>query len=105
MKDKGTSYRGASEEKVDEKTAAVHDSKASLAGLPDLGFAIYLGLNCSAWWLLWRQLTSAALGPASPSPVTMGLLLSAGPVLLAQLMANITERSRRSILYPFHKVS
>ena len=103
MKDKGTSYRGASEEKVDEKTAAVHDSKASLAGLPDLGFAIYLGLNCLAWWLLWRQLTSTALGPASP--VTMGLLLSAGPVLLAQLMANITERSRRSILYPFHKVS
>ena len=32
LKEKGTSYRGGSEEKVDEKTAAIHDAKASLAG-------------------------------------------------------------------------
>ena len=35
----------------------------------------------------------------------MATLVSLGPLALAQLMANITERrkSRRSIFYPFHK--
>ena len=33
----------------------------------------------------------------------LGLLTSAGPVLLAQLMANITDKTKRSIFYPFHK--
>ena len=32
LKETGTSYRGGSEEKVDDKTAAIHDAKASLAG-------------------------------------------------------------------------
>ena len=32
LKEKGTSYRGGSEEKVDDKTAAIHDAKATLAG-------------------------------------------------------------------------
>ena len=66
LKETGTSYKGGSEEKIDSKglfknhiidnhevlcqTAAVHDSKASLAGLPDLGFAIYIGLNIISWY-------------------------------------------------------
>ena len=29
--------------------------------------------------------------------------MSCGPVVLAQVMANLTERSKRSIFYPFHK--
>ena len=33
LKEKGTSYRGGSEEKVDDKTAAIHDAKATLAGI------------------------------------------------------------------------
>ena len=40
LKETGTSYRGGSEEKVDDKTAAIHDAKASLAGT-------YIILICS----------------------------------------------------------
>ena len=42
LKETGTSYRGGSEEKVDAKTVAIHDSKSSLWGAPDLGFFIYI---------------------------------------------------------------
>ena len=30
-------------------------------------------------------------------------MVSCGPVALAQLMANLTERTKRSMFYPFHK--
>jgi len=34
----------------------------------------------------------------------MAMTLSAGPVILAQTMANITDKNKsRSIFYPFHK--
>ena len=45
----------STEEKVDEKTAAIHDSKASLASPPDLGFAIYIASNSFIWYLLWAK--------------------------------------------------
>ena len=41
----------------------------------------------------------------SVTPVMMAVTLSAGPVILAQTMANITDKNKsRSIFYPFHKV-
>ena len=43
LKETGTSYRGGSEEKVDDKTAAIHDAKASLAGTT----GTYIVLKCS----------------------------------------------------------
>ena len=52
---------------------------------------------------MWARLTSSDL--AAVTPAMLGLLTSAGPVLLAQLMANITDKTKRSIFYPFHKAS
>ena len=52
MKESGTSYRGASEEKVDAKSAAIHDAKASLNSLPDPGFVVYAIINFLIWILL-----------------------------------------------------
>ena len=49
LKDTDTSYKGGSEEKVDAKTVAIHDRKASLNSLPDPGFAIYITLNTVIW--------------------------------------------------------
>jgi len=107
LKETGTSYKGGSEEKVDAKTAAIHDSKASLTGLPDLGFAIYIGLNIISWVLFCTKLTGLPLPTldlTSVTPVMMAVTLSAGPVILAQTMANITDKNKsRSIFYPFHK--
>ena len=48
LKEKGTSYRGGSEEKVDEKTAAIHDAKASLAGTKN-----FLRVFHSWFQILW----------------------------------------------------
>ena len=104
MKETGTSYRGGSEEKVDARTAAVLDSKSSLAGPPDLGFVLYLGLNCLAWALLWLRLTDSGLVDWV-SPATLAFTISAGPLVLAQVMANVTNTgTRRSVFYPFHQV-
>ena len=52
LKESGTTYRGDFKEKVDAKSAAIHDSKATLNGLPDLGFFIYMVINCFIWILL-----------------------------------------------------
>ena len=107
MKESGTSYRGASEEKVDARTVAVHDSKSSLAGAPDLGFLLYLGLTCLTWALLWLRLTNSRLvaGLDWVSPACLAFSISAGPLLLAQVMANLTNTgSKRSVFYPFHPV-
>ena len=100
-------YRGASEEKVDARTVAVHDSKSSLAGAPDLGFLLYLGLTCLTWALLWLRLTNSRLvaGLDWVSPACLAFSISAGPLLLAQVMANLTNTgSKRSVFYPFHPV-
>ena len=102
LKETGTSYKGGSEEKVDEKTAAIHDAKASLAGLPDFGFAIYISLNCAIWALLWCAITNQH-GVQEWNPHYLAFLASAGPTIVAQIMANLTESSKRSIFYPFHK--
>ena len=86
---------------------AIHDSKSTLAGAPDLGFVIYIGLNCLAWALLWLKLTDSHLVKELDwlSPAAMSFIIGAGPVILAQTMANMTDNTKRSIFYPFHKVS
>ena len=33
----------------------------------------------------------------------LSFLVSFGPLILAQVMANLTDKSKRSIFYPFHK--
>ena len=45
LKETGTTYSGGSEEAIDAKSAAIHDSKATLKGFPDLDFAIYIALK------------------------------------------------------------
>ena len=97
MKETGT-YRGGSEEKVDEKSAAIHDSKASLLGLPEAGFATYMALNCGLWTLLYLAVHDKAYDPHF-----LAFLVGFGPLIIAQVMANLTERSKRSIFYPFHR--
>ena len=77
-------------------------SMASLAGLPDFGFAIYISLNCAIWALLWCAITNQH-GVQEWNPHYLAFLASAGPTVIAQIMANLTESSKRSIFYPFHK--
>ena len=102
LKERGTTYSGGSEEKVDEKTAAIHDTKASLLGLPEPGFVIYLALNCIIWVLIWFG-ASGQYGINEWNPHILAFLSSAGPLIIAQIMANITDKTNRSIFYPFHK--
>ena len=42
---------------MDAKSAAITDSKASLNSLPDLGFSIYMLINCTIWVLLGLAVT------------------------------------------------
>ena len=55
LKENGTTYNGNSEEKVDPKTVAFHDSKATLKGFPDLGFAIYIALKYVIFFLIYPK--------------------------------------------------
>merc|ERR1719357_602102 len=99
LKDTGAStYKGGSEEKTDAKTAAIHDSKATL-GLPEPGFAIYIGANVLVWVWLWLESASTV----RENVHLLSFLVSFGPLILAQVMANLTDKSKRSIFYPFHK--
>ena len=53
------------------------------------------------------KLTGLPLPPldlSSVTPAMVAVTLSAGPVILAQTMANFTDKTKRSIFYPFHKV-
>jgi hypothetical protein len=102
LKETGTSYSGAAEGRLDEKAAIVHDSRASLQGRPDAGFAIYLGLNCAVWLMVWLVATEQP-GPGDWRPHALALLAGAGPVLLAQAMASLTDSTGRGLLYPFHR--
>lgn len=102
LKDTDTSYKGGSEEKVDAKTVAIHDRKASLNSLPDPGFAIYITLNTVIWILLFFAVQKQ-YGIHEWNPHYMAFLTSVGPVVIAQIMANLTESTKRSIFYPFHK--
>ena len=43
LKETGTSYKGGSEERVDERAASVHDAKASLRGRGETAMASRLG--------------------------------------------------------------
>ncbi len=100
LKDTGTTYRGASEEKVDQKTATLHDAKATLQGLPEPGFAIYMATNCAIWAMLFSELNGWS---STENPHILAFSLSFGPLIIAQVMANLTESGKRSIFYPFHK--
>ena len=51
-------------------------------------------------YIFWLQVSGAS---SLLPPGLMAVLLSAGPLALAQLMANITDKTRRSFLYPFHR--
>ena len=73
-----------------------------LTGLPELDFAIYMLINCGIWVLLWFALQKQ-YGLNEWSPHFWAFLASFGPLIIAQIMTNITETSKRSILYPFHK--
>ena len=81
-------------------------TRNTLLGLPDIGFAIYIGLNCAIWSLLWFALQKE-YGLDEINPHYLAFLASFGPLIIAQVMANITEssKSKRSIFYPFHKVN
>ena len=83
---------------MDDKTAAIHDSKARL-GLADPGFVVYLALNCCIWTVVWQTLT----GHLALWPRLVALLASVGPLLLAQGMESVLGRGDRALLYPFHK--
>jgi len=102
LKETGTTYQGGSEEKVDAKTASIHDAKASLQGPPDVGFTIYMSVNCMMWTLLWFGV-SKQHNVDTWSPHLLAFLISSGPIILAQVMANLTDTTARSIFYPFHK--
>ena len=84
---------------VDEKSARVHDTKASLVGLPDASFVIYLGLNCIVWALVWN---GAATKQPFLNPHVLAVLASVGPVGLAQLMVSAQDAPRPT-LYPFQR--
>merc|ERR1712150_115862 len=74
-----------------------------MGSFPDLDFTIYIALNCCIWTLLWFAIQKQ-YGIHKWNPHYLAFLVSMGPIFIAQLMANLTENSkRRSIFYPFHK--
>jgi sterol desaturase/sphingolipid hydroxylase (fatty acid hydroxylase superfamily) len=109
LQDRGTSYRGGAVDTIGKTAAKIHDSKSTLYGWPELGSSIYMALNCIIWTVLWfafrKKYGMDLIGGESWNPHAMALLASVGPIVVAQIMANLTERTTRSILYPFHKDS
>ncbi len=110
LKEKGTTYNGGSEEKVDEKSVRLHDTKANFSKtLPEVGFVIYMGLNMLLWGILYCAFKQIPILDGGTKridcPTTMALLISVGPIAIAQAMTMLTEASRRPrpVLYPFHK--
>ena len=102
LKETGTTYKGGVEENVDAKTAAIHDAKASLKGLPDAGFAIYMTINFSIWVLVWFAIRKQH-DVHEWNPHYLAFLTSVGPLIIAQVMANLTDHGKRNMFYPFHK--
>ena len=85
LKEAGPStYRGGSEEKVDSKTASAHDAKASLTTPPEAGFVVYMAINCMVWVILWLAVRKE-YDLHNLNPHYLALLVSAGPVVLAQV--------------------
>ena len=86
LKETGPStYRGGSEEKVDNKTASAHDGKASLTTPPEAGFIVYMAINCMVWAILWLAVRKQN-DLHTINPHYLALLVSAGPVVLAQVL-------------------
>ena len=70
---------------------------------------IYMGLNLVIWGMLYCAVLDVNLyngdNKWKDCPNTMACLISVGPIVIAQVMASLTDTGRRakSILYPFHK--
>lgn len=102
MKEDGTSYIGGSEEKTDAKSVAIHDTKANLYSMPGVGYVVYISINLLIWGFLWMAvMDNNEVQPWSPH--VYAFLTSFGPLIIAQAMTNLTDISKRSVLYPFHK--
>jgi len=101
LSEKGSTYKGGASS-VSTKAAATHDAKATLLGLPSWDFVLYLALNAGAWWGV-----ANAVGGVQPyaswNPHYLAFAVGFGPVVLGQVMGQMTERLKRPILYPFHK--
>ena len=60
-------------------------------------------INSGAIWIsIWFAIQKQ-YGIHEWNPHFLAFLVSFGPVIIAQIMTNLTETSKRSILYPFHK--
>ena len=63
---------------------------------------IEIFFSCCIWTLLWLGIQKQ-YGIHQWNPHYLAFLVSMGPIFIAQMMTNMTENSKRSILYPFHK--
>ena len=95
-----------------EHVAVVTDAKATLFGLPDASYVVYLLLAIVApWSVLCRALLDQAANNALSDlgPHTVALLVGVWPVLAAILLQTITELKkvlagpRQALTAPFHK--
>ena len=109
-----TTYRGAADV-VDAKKAIAMDARATLAGAPDGGFALYMAASLA----LFGALAAAAAGRAGAdrwalpalglsNAQLLGAVAGFGPVALgAAMLLQSTPRAtadlRRTLTYPFHK--
>eukprot|EP01116_Phalansterium_solitarium_P023963 TRINITY_DN863_c0_g2_i2.p1 TRINITY_DN863_c0_g2~~TRINITY_DN863_c0_g2_i2.p1 ORF type:complete len:484 (-),score=157.39 TRINITY_DN863_c0_g2_i2:438-1889(-) len=114
-----STYRGASEEATDVKSAAIADTKASLLGLPDMESAVFMAASAA----IFAVFAAAVLGYPShafwrvsyagvSAAHWVALLVSAGPVLVGVAIMTLADRRgavatlsewRKAYLYPFHR--
>ena len=85
---------------MDKRSASAHDAKASLLSLPDPGFSIYMLVNVSIWVGLWFAVTKQH-GLDSLSSHHLAFLVSVGPLILAQVIDNLSC-DPLSIYVPVH---
>ena len=99
---KSPKSRSKVSQKSPKSRSKVHDAKASLLGLPDASFVVYLALNGIVWLVIWQSATGNSPPHHLLNPHLLAFLASAGPVVLAQLMV-WTLDPHRPILYPFQR--
>ena len=93
-----STYKGGAEDMIDDKVAAINDAKATIYGLPDIDTVIYNTLNLLVWFTIFLAVRQE-YNIHTWSPHILAFVASFGPVVLAQVM----DRSKRSLFYPFHK--
>ena len=54
------------------------------------------------WGLVWFAVQEK-YGVSEWNPHYLAFLASVGPAIIAQVLTNLTENAKRSIMYPFHK--